>query len=138
MNSFISWSTLLEELELAKSLFEETWVTLGGLMKMEKNWETLFYINFAPGTYFVWLYKIVEAKTSLECLHILKFSVKCTRISKIFVLNDLIDSWWPTENGKKNEKANFWFSFQVKFWMALQVLWSKNKSWIHTYLKVLY
>ena len=84
------------------------WVALSSLRKKENKLKSLFFDNFAPGTYFGWLYKVVGARKSLEFWHILKFSIKCTRILKIFVLNDPNGSWWPTENGKKNwKKENF-------------------------------
>ena len=54
--------------------------------------------------------------------------MKCTRISKIFVLNDLSDSWWPTENGKKNEKANFLFLFPFAYFGCLYTVYEARAS----------
>ena len=61
-------------------------MTLGGLRKKEKKLKTLFFDNFFPGANFGWLYKFDEARVSLEFLHILKYFIQGTRISKIFVL----------------------------------------------------
>ena len=69
-------------------------------------------INFAPGAHFGWLYRVDELRTSLEFIHISKYSIKGTRISKIFVLNDLSGSWSPTEEAKKLKKKLF---FLIKF-----------------------
>ena len=42
-----------------------------------------------PKTYFGWLYKVYEAGTSIEFICILNYYIIGTRISKMFVFNDL-------------------------------------------------
>ena len=79
---------------------------IGRFSRKEKNRKTFYCNYFVTRAYFRWLYKVDEARTSLAFLHILKYSIKGTSISNIFVLDDLRHSWRLTEKRKKLEKRN--------------------------------
>ena len=83
-----------------------TWGLLAPFQERKKIEKTYHCVYFVTRAYFRWLYKVDEARTSLAFLHILKYSIKGTSISNIFVLDDLRHSWRLTEKRKKLEKSH--------------------------------
>ena len=107
--------------------------------KNKKNWKKLIFYSFVSGVYFGWLYKVDEARTSIKFLPILKYSIKGNIISNIFVLGDLSDFWWLSQKGKKKENTDFSIIFLLGHILdgSTRIL-KQNKSWIPTYLEVLW